>query len=216
MMLVMYLIHFLHSELCSFHESEVNVFKVNEIKSCFSSFSNFAGLVLKLNFDMSLSFLRRDTMDEEPRPGPSREKDASKNVENMTLAEYLSLPENQGANLVVPLTWCPHLETVTKDFDEALFDVKRKCENCDNVGENWICLVCHRVFCSRYVQEHSLFHSLESEHVVTLSFSDISVWCYACNDYIDNDSLYQMKNALHKNKFDGVSMPKAGLSIQLE
>ena len=202
----MYLIFFfLHSEVCIFHENEVYVFKVNEIKNCFSSFSNFAELVMK-------SFLRRDTMDEEPRPGPSKEKDA----ENMTLAEYLSLPENQGANLVVPLTWCPHLETVTKDFDEALFDVQRKCENCDNVGENWICLVCHRVFCSRYVQEHSLFHSLESEHVVTLSFSDISVWCYACNDYIDNDDLYQMKNALHKNKFDGVSMPRAGLSIQLE
>ena len=41
-----------------------------------------------------------------------------------------------------------------------------------------------RVFCSRYVQEHMLFHSIESQHLVTLSFSDISVWCYACEDYV--------------------------------
>ena len=110
------------------------------------------------------------------------------------------------------------LQTIAKEIKADLYDVKRKCENCDNIGENWICLVCQRyglearawskvftkflksfiyinvcckhffyyfrVFCSRYVQEHMLFHSIESQHLVTLSFSDISVWCYACEDYV--------------------------------
>ena len=145
---------------------------------------------------------------DEPVPGPSKE--ASQN--NINLVEYLSLPENQGANLVVPLSWCPHLETITKQLSEKLFDVKRKCENCENEGENWICLVCHRVFCSRYVKEHMLFHSIESEHLVTLSFSDISVWCYGCEEYVDNELLYKMKNLLHKNKFDGEEMPNKSIS----
>ena len=144
------------------------------------------------------------------QPGPSKEP-----VKNMTLAEYLSLPENQGANLVMPIAWCPHLETVSKNVTEDLFDVKRKCENCDNEGENWICLSCHKVFCSRYVNEHMVFHSVETEHLVTLSFSDISVWCYGCEDYVDNELLYEMKNALHKNKFK-CDMPKPTLNLTLE
>lgn len=31
-----------------------------------------------------------------------------------------------------------------------------------------------------------LFHSVAEEHLVVLSYSDLSVWCYACNDYVDN------------------------------
>ena len=42
-----------------------------------------------------------------------------------------------------------------------------------------------------------VIHSAENQHLVTLSFSDISVWCYGCDDYVDNDVLYKMKNALH-------------------
>ena len=62
------------------------------------------------------------------KPGPSKAKETS----NMTLAEYLSLPENQNANLVQPLAWCPHLETITKEFSIKDFDVKRPCEVCKN------------------------------------------------------------------------------------
>ena len=92
----------------------------------------------------------------------------------MTIAEYLSLPENQNANLVMPIPWCPHLETISENFDVKDYDVKRLCEICNNEGENWICLVCHKVFCSRYVNEHMVIHSAEAQHLVTLSFSDIS------------------------------------------
>ena len=146
--------------------------------------------------------------DEDPKPGPSKSVEKETKNENMTLAEYLSLPENQAANLVMPLSWCPHLETIKKEFKLEDFDIKRKCKTCENEGENWICLCCHQVYCSRYVNEHMVFHSIESEHLVTISFSDISCWCYGCDDYVDNDILYEMKNALHKKKFNGEEMPK--------
>lgn len=142
------------------------------------------------------------------QPGPSRKRE-------MTLQEYLSLPENQNANLVMPLSWCPHLENIETKINCDDFDVNKKCESCENIGENWICLTCHKVFCSRYINEHMVFHSIETQHVVTLSFSDISVWCYGCDDYVDNETLYEMKNALHKNKFNGEEMPRKSVKIDL-
>ena len=105
------------------------------------------------------------------QPGPS--KTPEKDEKSMTLAEYLSLPENQNANLVMPLPWCPHLEQVKEDFKAHDFDVSRKCQSCDNLGENWICLSCHNVFCSRYVQKHMVGHSEEKSHPIALSFSDL-------------------------------------------
>lgn len=150
---------------------------------------------------------------DDPKPGPSKPKDPEN---HMTLAEYMSLPENQNANLVMPLEWCPHLESIKKDFQLQDFDVMKKCKSCENVGENWICLVCHDVFCSRYVNQHMVSHHAESDHCITISFSDLSCWCYGCDDYVDNECLYDMKNALHKNKFNGEEMPRPKLTLKLE
>ena len=36
---------------------------------------------------------------------------------------------------------------------------------------------------------------------MALSFSDLSVWCYTCDNYIDNEKLYPIKNAAHIDKF---------------
>ena len=62
----------------------------------------------------------------------SQDHQNPKDPKDMTLAEYLSLPENQNANLVMPLSWCPHLESINKDFAVEDFDVKRPCEVCNN------------------------------------------------------------------------------------
>ena len=72
------------------------------------------------------------------QPGPSKPKQKS----DMTIAEYLSLPENQNANLVMPIPWCPHLETISKNFDVKDYDVKRPCEICNNEVRQslWKCL----------------------------------------------------------------------------
>lgn len=140
------------------------------------------------------------------KPGSSKDIDPE-TPSNMKLTEYLALPENKDANIVQPLTWCPHLEMITSESMPVSIDVQKvSCEECGHVGENWICLICLSVHCSRYVNEHMLIHGTEKEHPLTLSFSDISVWCYKCNDYLDNQKLHAFKNAIHKSKF-GEDMP---------
>lgn len=80
------------------------------------------------------------------------------------------------------------------------------CEECASPRENWICLHCFRTLCGRYVGEHMLYHHLDTEHPLTLSFSDLSVWCYKCESYIDNPMLYKYKNMAHVSKFGGEEM----------
>lgn len=45
-------------------------------------------------------------------------------------------------------------------------------------------------------------HFQENGHPLALSFADLSVWCYLCEDYIDHPQLYKYKNLAHKDKFD--------------
>ena len=71
-----------------------------------------------------------------------------------------------------------------------------------------ICLVCRQVFCSRYVNEHMVGHNSASGHELAISMADLSVWCYACDYYVDNAKLFPAKNALHKSKF-GEEMPQS-------
>ena len=61
-------------------------------------------------------------------------------------------------------------------------DLAKPCGSCENVGENWLCLMCSVVFCSRYVKSHMVEHnSKEPSHMLALSFMDLSVWCYDCD-----------------------------------
>lgn len=78
-----------------------------------------------------------------------------------------------------------------------------ECTECQTAIENWICLICFKTFCSRYINEHSHLHYVSGEHPLTLSFIDLSVWCYACEAYVDNPQLFKYKNLVHKSKFDG-------------
>ena len=43
-----------------------------------------------------------------------------------------------------------------------------------------------QVYCGRYVNQHMLEHQDSSGHKMVLSLADISVWCFACDSYIDN------------------------------
>lgn len=62
--------------------------------------------------------------------------------------------------------------------------------------------MCFKTFCSRYINEHNYLHQVSSEHALTLSFSDLSVWCYKCEAYIDNSQLHKYKNLVHISKFN--------------
>ncbi|KDR24372.1 Histone deacetylase 6 [Zootermopsis nevadensis] len=126
-----------------------------------------------------------------------------------TLANYLS--ENMQMLLagemfaVVPMRSCPHLVRV-QPVPECGIDYNSPCAECRSVQENWVCLVCYTVHCGRYISEHMMLHGQETSHPLTLSFSDLSVWCYGCEAYIDNQILYAAKNAVHRSKF-GEDMP---------
>lgn len=124
---------------------------------------------------------------------------------------------------VVPKKTCPHLtllrpqeapgcklldnKNVSYNFLIRILllaiDHNSECVECHTAIENWICLLCLQTFCSRYINEHSSQHSISSDHPLTLSFSDLSVWCYKCESYIDNPQLYVYKNLVHRSKFEG-------------
>ncbi|PSN48229.1 Histone deacetylase 6 [Blattella germanica] len=126
-----------------------------------------------------------------------------------TLVDYLS--ENMQSILagemfaVVPLRSCPHLNRVQPVPSNGI-DCNSPCVDCGSPQENWVCLICYSVCCGRYVNEHMMIHGVENSHPLTLSFSDLSVWCYECEAYIDNHVLYAAKNAVHRSKF-GEDMP---------
>lgn len=124
---------------------------------------------------------------------------------------------------VVPLKTCPHLSSLR--FNEApnrkilqliFFNIIQiiifnfchleiktttSCQSCESPLENWICLMCYHVYCGRYIMEHMLYHHLETDHPLTMSFNDLSVWCYKCEAYIDNPVLFKYKNLAHNDKF---------------
>lgn len=86
---------------------------------------------------------------------------------------------------MVPLRECPHLDSV-RDVPASGIDVHLPCAECENNVENWICLQCYTVHCARSINQHGMLHAEEREHPLALSFSDLSVWCYSCEAYIDN------------------------------
>ena len=74
---------------------------------------------------------------------------------------------------------------------------------CSDASESWLCLCCHGWYCSRYVQGHGLAHHLDSGHALFASMSDLSVWCHACAEYVDQDEVRPFKAMLHRLKFGG-------------
>ncbi|EDO46186.1 predicted protein, partial [Nematostella vectensis] len=94
---------------------------------------------------------------------------------------------------IEPKKDCPHIQGVVAMIQSLHVDVKQPCETCANVGENWLCLSCSAVYCSRYVNSHMVAHNEESNHPVALSFSDLSVWCYGCDSYIASPVLTSIR-----------------------
>lgn len=75
------------------------------------------------------------------------------------------------------------------------------CVECLSTAENWYCLHCYQVLCGRYILQHMLCHHIQTQHPLALSFSDLSVWCYGCEAYIDNPQLFIYKARAHRYKF---------------
>ncbi|KAK9306620.1 hypothetical protein QLX08_002802 [Tetragonisca angustula] len=102
---------------------------------------------------------------------------------------------------VIPLRYCPHLNSV-KEVPVSGIDIRTPCIECNSNIENWVCLQCYSVHCARNINQHGLIHAEKMEHPLALSFGDLSVWCYKCEAYIDNPQLFAARNAVHQSKFN--------------
>ncbi|XP_031561264.1 uncharacterized protein LOC116297216 [Actinia tenebrosa] len=108
-----------------------------------------------------------------------------------------------GMFAVHPNKDCPHVESLVAGIEKLSIDIALPCGVCGNVGENWLCLKCSSVYCSRYIQEHMMHHNNQNPtHEITLSFSDLSFWCYACDSYIDSPHLESILKAATMANFD--------------
>ncbi|XP_065353218.1 histone deacetylase 6 isoform X1 [Cloeon dipterum] len=134
-----------------------------------------------------------------------------------TLEDYLRELQAQGDefSLVVPISDCPHLDRV-EPLPEKGIDLSEKCAGCQSEAENWTCLTCYSVMCGRYVEGHMKLHSEQHSHPLVLSFSDLSVWCYGCESYVDAPAVHEAKNAAHLAKFGTEKPWTYGETIKME
>ena len=95
--------------------------------------------------------------------------------------------------LVKPSKNCPHISYNNlfplSQFSEIYFHIL-KCENCSEDFELWICLTCAKSFCGRYKNNHAYLHYQSNNkitHNIFLSFLDLSIWCYQCDNNFFSD-----------------------------
>ena len=82
---------------------------------------------------------------------------------------------------VEPKKDCPHCipENITPIEEFADITVTTPCVDCGHTKENWVCIKCKVIGCSRYVESHMVAHNNSEHHPIALSFADFSFWCYA-------------------------------------
>jgi len=103
---------------------------------------------------------------------------------------------------VEPKRDCSHIETnFTNNYNFSTIDLKQPCKSCGDTEENWVCLKCFDIFCSRERNRHMIVHEDETNHEISLSFSDLSIWCYECDSYITHQSFGNLLDVVHKKKF---------------
>ncbi|KAK3420456.1 hypothetical protein EUGRSUZ_G01266 [Eucalyptus grandis] len=89
-------------------------------------------------------------------------------------------------------TWCGHLASLSSDL-LRIPSPDTPCNRCCHPSGNWLCLCCKEVLCSRYVNKHMLQHYQQTSHCLALGFSDLSVWCFSCNSYINAQVVPQLR-----------------------
>ena len=100
---------------------------------------------------------------------------------NFLRGAILKLKANPGIKNIFSTYSCPEcLEEGSETKDKAN-------------EENWLCLTCGEVHCSRYVAGHAAQHNEETGHPIAFSFSDGSFWCYEDNCYITNKRLDRLR-----------------------
>lgn len=123
--------------------------------------------------------------------------------------------QNEEMYAVYPLKTCPHLSSLQPDRFDSI-DTTKSCTDCESTVENWICLGCAQIYCGRFINAHMVCHHMDSDHPLTLSFADLSVWCYKCEAYIDNPCLFKYKNLAHQSKFGEEMVWSYGDTLELD
>jgi len=78
------------------------------------------------------------------------------------------------------------------------------CQQCNNVRDLWVCLVCGHMGCGRYLSGHAKDHALERSHHLCLDLSSGRIWHYAADVFVHR-RLVQM--AATSGRFDVVALP---------
>jgi len=107
--------------------------------------------------------------------------------------------DGKESGYVSPIGNCPHVDTFVKTATKV--DTHAPCGICEDKSENWLCITCFNVGCCRFVEGHALSHFEESKHPLSLSFSDLSVWCYECHSYVRSPNLSPIFRLAHQDKF---------------
>jgi uncharacterized UBP type Zn finger protein len=112
---------------------------------------------------------------------------------------------------------CSHFEDSEQESSgkgKAKADVDSATGSCTST-ENWMCLECGVVRCSRYANGHGLVHWENTKaqssraagqtssvgHCVQLSLSDLSVWCHVCAAYLHHATLSEILKKVEERKF---------------
>ncbi|KAK4424250.1 Histone deacetylase 6 [Sesamum alatum] len=91
-------------------------------------------------------------------------------------------------------THCDHLGSLSLDLIH-IPPPGTSCNRCQHPEENWLCLCCKDVLCSRFVNKHMLEHYQQKHHNLALSYSDLSVWCFSCDAYLDAQVILPLRPA---------------------
>ncbi|CAJ0759387.1 22738_t:CDS:2 [Entrophospora sp. SA101] len=123
--------------------------------------------------------------------------------------------ETNKQNFIRPRQDCPHVikhENISNTWNDPV-DASKPCAKCNDTKEYWLCLKCQQVFCS---SAHMSEHNQETSHPLAISFSDMSVWCYECDYYIDSPNLKQIITACYVSKFGELPPNSSGIQILSE
>ena len=115
----------------------------------------------------------------------------------------------EGFHAVVPRTDCPHAmdqsnidQLLSINIKQTKEKLSKSCGHCDETFENWICLFCGSLECSRYKNGHMKDHNEETGHPFAISLADFSCWCYSCGDYIWSPTIKRVHDTIYLAKFD--------------
>lgn len=94
-------------------------------------------------------------------------------------------PTGEEGHAVAPLRSCPHTSACAAQTDVDLGSRGPICAACPAKDEVWICATCGSIGCSRFQAGHAEVHARATGHHIAVSWADMSVWCYACEAYLD-------------------------------